>query len=186
MTSKVYPLLTADDLLLLPDDGNRYELVEGELIVSRNPGVKHQRVIANLVRIIGNYFEKNPVGEVLPNPGVIFDKYNSVIPDVVALSKRQVDVVGEGPHVHEAPELVIEVVSPGGENARRDRVVKLQVYSKFGVKEYWVADPAARTLEIYRLAGGVLTLSATLGENDEVTSPALPGFACRAGEFFGR
>jgi len=186
MTPKVYPLLTADDLLLLPDDGNRYELIEGELVVSRNPGVKHQRVIANLVRIIGNYFEKNPAGEVLPNPGVIFDKYNSVIPDVVALTKRQVDVVGDGPHVHEAPELVIEVVSPGGENARRDRVVKLQVYSKFGVKEYWVADPAARTMEIYRREGDVLALALTLKGDDEVTSPVLPGFSCKAGEFFGR
>lgn len=186
MTSKVYPLLTTDDLLLLPDDGNQYELIEGELILSRNPGVKHQRVIANLVRIIGNYFEQNPVGEVLPNPGVIFDKHNSVIPDAVVLMKRQVDVVGEGPHVHEAPELVIEIVSPGGENARRDRVVKLQVYGKFGVKEYWVADPAARTLEVYRRVGDALPLALTLKEGDEVTSPALPGFACKAGEFFGR
>lgn len=186
MTSKVYPLLTADDLLLMPDDGNRYELIEGELTESRSPALKHQRVLLNITTPIKNYLRQNPVGEVFPNPGVIFDKHNSVIPDVVFLTNGQLARAGDEPHIHEAPELVIEIVLPGGENARRDRVVKLQVYGKFGVKEYWVADPAAQTLEIYRLAGDVLTLTATLGEDDEVTSPALPGFACKAGEFFGR
>ncbi|HEV2862680.1 MAG TPA: Uma2 family endonuclease [Pyrinomonadaceae bacterium] len=186
MTSKVYPLLTTDDLLLLPDDGNRYELVEGELIVSRNPALKHQRVIARLVKHIGNYFDRNPIGEVFPNPGVIFDKHNSVIPDVVVLTKQQVEAAGEEPHIREAPALVVEVISPGGENARRDRVLKLQVYSKFGVKEYWIADPKARTLEVYRREGDALALMLTLKGDDEVTSPALPGLVCRVGEFFGK
>lgn len=185
MTSKVYPLLTADDLLLLPDDGNRYELVEGELLVSRSPSLTHQRVVANLITALNNYLGQNPIGEVFPNPGVIFDKYNSVIPDVVLLTNEQLERAGSEPHIHEAPGLVVEIVSPGGENARRDRVVKLQVYGKFGVKEYWVADPAARTLEVYRPEAGALVLAATLKAEDEATSPALPGFARAVGRLFG-
>ena len=186
MTSKVYPLLTTDDLLLLPDDGNRYELVEGELIVTRSPSHTHQRTLANLVRIIGNYFEQNPIGEALPNPGVIFDKHTAVSPDVVLLTNQQSERLGSEPHIHEAPELAVEIVSPGRENARRDRVMKLQVYGRFGVKEYWVADPAARALEIYRREGDALTLKVMLKEEGEVTTPALPGFVCKVGEFFGR
>jgi Uma2 family endonuclease len=79
----------------------------------------------------------------------------------------------------------VEVVSPGRENARRDRVRKPKVYGKFGVGEYWVADPEARTVEIYRPAGGALALAATVGGDEEITSPLLPGFACGASRGFG-
>ncbi len=79
----------------------------------------------------------------------------------------------------------MEVVSPGRENARRDRVRKLRVYGKFGVGEYWVADPEARTVEIYRPASGALALVATVGGDEEITSPLLPGFACKASRVFG-
>jgi Uma2 family endonuclease len=186
MSLKIAPLLTADDLLLMPDDGNVYELIEGELIASRSPSLTHQRVLINIATAIKNYLDQNPIGEVFPNPGMIFDNHNSVIPDVVFLSNRQVENAGSEPHIHEAPELAVEIVSPGKENARRDRVVKLQVYSKFGVKEYWLADPASRTLEVYRPAEGALALAATWSGEDEVTSPALPGFSCKAVQIFGR
>ena len=183
MTVRIAPLLTAADLELMPDDGNRYELVEGELLVTRAPGVPHQLVVMNLIVRIGPYLEQNPIGKIIPAPGVIFDEYNSVIPDIVFLTNEQMERAG--PHIHEAPELAVEIVSPGRENARRDRVVKLQIYSKFKVKEYWVADPEARTLEVYRLSEGALALAATLKGDDEITSPVLPGFGCRVSEIFG-
>jgi len=183
MSVRISPLLTAADLELMPDDGNRYELVEGELIVTRAPGVPHQLVLINLATEIKNYLKQHPVGVVIPTPGVIFDEDNSVIPDIVFLTNEQMERAG--PHIHEAPELAVEVVSPGRENARRDRVVKLQVYSKFKVKEYWVADPEPRTLEVYRLTEGALALAATLTRDDEITSPVLPGFSCKASEIFG-
>ncbi|MDT5294180.1 MAG: hypothetical protein QOJ76_1060, partial [Acidobacteriota bacterium] len=156
MTTKIEPLLTTDDLIALPDDDNTYELIEGELIVSRTPTLTHQRIIGNLLYAIKNYLELNPIGEVFSTPGVIFDKYNSVIPDLVFLTNEQLARVGAESHIYEAPALAVEIVSPGRENARRDRVVKLQVYGKFGVGEYWVADPESRTLEIYRPAEGAL------------------------------
>lgn len=185
MSVRIAPLLTVADLELMPDDGNRYELIEGEMIVTRAPGFSHQLVLINLATEIKNYLKQNSIGEVVPTPGVIFDQHNSVIPDLVFLTNRQVEGVGDGPHIHEAPELAVEIVSPGRENARRDRVVKLQIYSKFSVKEYWVADPEARALEIYRLAEGALTLAATLTGEDEITSPILPGFSCKAVQIFG-
>ena len=183
MTTRIAPLLTAADLELMPDDGNRYELVEGELLVTRAPGVPHQRVITNLIKLIGSYLDRNPLGEILSVPGVIFDDYNSVIPDLVLLTNDQMGRAG--PHIYEAPELAVEVVSPGKENARRDRVVKLQVYSKFSVKEYWVAAPEARTLEVYRPSEGALAHAATLKGEDEITPPVLPGFVSRVSGIFG-
>jgi Uma2 family endonuclease len=185
MTTKIAPLLTTDDLTALPDDGNTYELIEGELIVSRTPTLTHQRVIKNLLFFISMYIEENPIGEVFPTPGVIFDEYNSVIPDLVFLTNEQLEQVGAEAHIHLAPALAVEVVSPGRSNARRDRVMKLQVYSKFGVGEYWVADPESRTFEIYRRAEGALALTATLGGGDEINTPLLPGFACTPAKVFG-
>jgi Uma2 family endonuclease len=185
MTTNIAPLLTTDDLIALPDDGNTYELIEGELIVSSAPSVTHQRVIKNLLKELANFLDRTPIGEVLPTPGVIFDRHNSVIPDLVFLTNEQLERVGAEAHIKLAPALAIEVVSPGRENARRDRVKKLRVYGKFGVGEYWVADPEARTVEIYRPADGALALVATLAGDDEVTSPLLPGFKCRASRIFG-
>jgi Uma2 family endonuclease len=185
MTTKIAPLLTTEDLIALPDDDNTYELIEGELIVSRTPTLTHQRILINLATAIKNYLERNPIGEVFPTPGVIFDKYNSVIPDLVFLTNEQLARVGAESHIHLAPALAVEIVSPGRENARRDRVVKLQVYGKFGVGEYWVADPESRTLEIYRPAEVALGLATTLGDGSEITTPALSGFRCEVGKVFG-
>ena len=186
MSAKVEPLLTAADLEAMPDDGNRYELFEGELFVSRAPGLSHQRVLANLVALFFDYFKQNPIGEILPTPGVIFDEMNSAIPDAVFLTNQQVNRIGSGERILEAPELAIEIISPGKENARRDREVKRQVYGKHGVKEYWIADPEKRALEIYRLENQTLKLVATLADDEEITTPVLPGFSCKARQIFGR
>ena len=186
MSAKVEPLLTVADLDLLPDDGNRYELFEGELIVSRAPGLSHQRVLTNIIGIFLAYLDNNTIGEILPTPGVVFDEYNGVIPDAVFISNQQISTIGSGERINEAPEIVIEIVSPGKENAQRDRVMKRQVYGRHGVKEYWIVDPETQSLEIYRFEKRTLKLAATLTDEDEVTSPALPGFSCKAGKFFGK
>ena len=186
MSAKVDPLLTVADLELMPDDGNRYELFEGEIFVSRAPSLSHQRILGNIYLLLRNYLDQNPIGEIVLTPGVIFDEYNSAIPDIVFLTNQQVGNVGSEERIYEAPALAIEIVSPGKENARRDREVKRQVYGKHGVKEYWIADPESRALEIYRLEEQGLKLAATLAGDDEVTTPVLPGFRCKARQIFGR
>ena len=186
MSAKVEPLLTVNDLDAMPDDGNRYELFEGEIFVSRAPGLSHQRILGNLHAILRVYLEHNPIGEILLTPGVIFDEFNSAIPDAVFLTDQQSKNIGSEERILEAPELVIEIVSPGKETARRDREVKRQVYGKHGVKEYWIADPEKRALEIYRLEQSTLKLVATLMDEDEITTPTLPGFSCQAQQIFDR
>src|SRR5918912_29015 len=184
MSAKVEPLLTIADLDVMPDDGNRYELFEGEIFVSRAPSLSHQRVLINLATLIKNYLEQNPIGEVLPTPGVIFDDFNGAIPDIVFISNQQVSNIGSEERIREAPELIVEIVSPGKENARRDRDVKRQVFGKHGVKEYWIADPETRTLEIYRLVKRTLKLVATLEDEDEIITPILLGFSCKVNQIF--
>jgi Uma2 family endonuclease len=185
MTTKIAPLLTTDDLIALPDDGNTYELIEGELTRRDMPALDHQGVIGDLLFIIQSYLDRHRVGEVIPMPGVIFDSHNSVIPDLVFLTNEQLGQVGSESHIRFAPALAVEVVSPGRENARRDRVKKLRLYDKFGVGEYWVADPESRTLEVYRRDGGALALAATLTGEDEINTPLLPGFTSTPARVFG-
>ena len=185
MSAKIEPVLTVADLESLPDDGNRYELFEGELIVSRAPSLSHQRVLGNLYAILRAYLDQNPTGEVFLTPGVIFDQFNSAIPDAVFISSQRRSEIISGERIVGAPELVVEIVSPGQENSRRDRELKRQVYGKHGVREYWIADPGTRSLEIYRLQRRTLKLVATLTDKDKVTSPILPGFNCQASQIFG-
>jgi Uma2 family endonuclease len=185
MSAKVEPLLTIADLDALPDDDNRYELFEGELFMSRAPGVSHQRVLGNIYALIRAYLVQHSIGEVLLTPGVIFDNLNSAIPDAIFMTNQRKREIISGERLVSAPELMIEIVSPGKENERRDRVVKRQVYAKHGVKEYWIADPQNKSLEIYRLKRHILALAETLMEEDRVTTSLLPGFECKASQIFG-
>lgn len=183
--AKIEPLLTVADLESLPDDSNRYELFEGELFVSRAPALTHQRVLINIIGLFLDYLKENPLGEVLANPGIVFDDLNSAIPDVVFMTNDQVNDVGQQECIQTSPGLIIEIVSPGKESARRDRDVKRQVYGKYGANEYWIVDPETRSLEIYRLEGSSLKLRATLTDDTSITTPLLPGFDCKANQFFG-
>lgn len=186
MTTNTAPLLTIDDLTALPyDECSTYELIEGELIVSGMASLTHQKVIGNLLHFVRGYLDEKRIGEVFLMPGVILDRHNSVIPDLVFLTNEQLARVGSETHIRFAPALAVEVVSPGRENARRDRVKKLRVYDKFGVGEYWVADPESRTIEIYRRDDGPLALAATFSGEDELDTPLLPGFTCTPARVFG-
>jgi Uma2 family endonuclease len=184
--ARVEPLMTVDDLALLPDDGSRYELIEGELLVSTAPGITHQRVSMNLTAALLNYFAQNPIGEVLATPGIVFDIHNGVVPDLVVVLNERRDAITAGERFIGAPDIVIEIVSPGTENMRRDRIMKRQVYGKFGVDEYWVVDPQTRIVEVYQPDEGVLALVRTFADGDELSSAVLLGFACAVDRVFKR
>lgn len=186
MSAKIEPLLTIADLEAMPDDGNRYELFEGELYVSRAPSLSHQIILANLLALLKSYLLSNPIGQAIPTPGVIFDEHDSAIPDLVFISDELMRQLVSDEKINGAPELAIEIVSPGKENARRDREVKRQVYGKHGVSEYWIIDPQNKSLEVYQLQNKTLTLMATLMDEDEVASPLLPDFSCRVSQIFAR
>ncbi|HEY3137994.1 MAG TPA: Uma2 family endonuclease [Blastocatellia bacterium] len=180
MVAKIEPLLTIEDLDALPEDGNRYELIEGELFVSRAPTLSHQAIVRKLLVAIQKYLEKHPIGEIWPGPGVIFSDLSGVIPDLVYISNERLDEIASGDRVVGAPDLIIEVLSPGVENERRDRKAKRQLYQKYGVKEYWLIDPQVQTVEIYRTRS--FRLAARIGLKEEITSALLPRFRCAVRE----
>ena len=132
----IQPLISIYDLEALPDDDNICELFEGELSVAKAPSLTHQEIIGNFTTILNGDLWQNPIGKIWNTPGVNFDEYNSAIPDLVFVARERIPQIASGIHIVGAPDLVIESLSPGSENVRRDQVVKRQTYARFGVKEY--------------------------------------------------
>ncbi|MFS8086417.1 MAG: Uma2 family endonuclease [Acidobacteriota bacterium] len=184
MAARIEPLLTVADLDACPDDNNRYELIGGELFVSRAPGIPHQRVVLNLEISLSQYLKENPIGKLVPGAGAIFSDYDAVIPDIAFVRNDRWAQVVTGEKFTGALDIVIEVVSSGAENRRRDFLVKRQLYGKYGVEEYWIIDTENRSVLIHRLQGQSLEQVATLKDEEEITSPILPGFHLPAGTVF--
>ena len=126
---------TSTDLKSLPDNGNRYEIIEGELYVSTSPRYEHQRACNRIWRMLEDWSQQTRAGEPFTGSGLIFAGDNDVIPDVVWISRQRRDkLLGTDGHFHGAPELVVEVLSFTGSNEKRDRDAKLQLYSRSDVK----------------------------------------------------
>ncbi len=179
---------TVDDLDELPDDETkRYEIIDGELFVSKSPRREHQVACTRVIMTLGNWNEHTNLGEVIPGIGLIFSRIDSVIPDVVWISReRLAATLGDDGHLYGAPELVVEVLSPGATNEQRDREVKLALYSRYGVQEYWLLDWRTQTVEVYRPRDGRLQLVGTLHPEATLSSPLLPGFTVRVAWLFQR
>jgi Uma2 family endonuclease len=184
MSTQIQSLLTVDDLDLFPDDGNRYELIEGELFVSRAPRLEHQILVGNTYSKIRAFLDTHPLGLIVYGPGVIFSQFSGVIPDLVFISNEQRSDIASGDKITGAPALVIEILSPGADNARRDRIAKRQLYAKYGVKEYWIVDYKKRAIEVYLLEGEMLNLLSVFTDRDEITSSVLTGFRCSVADIF--
>jgi Uma2 family endonuclease len=167
--------LTYDDYCLLPSNGRRYEIIDGELFVTPSPRRAHQKVVTQLSRFLGNFVETMGGGEVYVAPfDVVFSLFDVVEPDILYVSKEHASVVTEK-NVQGAPDLVVEVLSQS--TAEIDRTTKLKLYARYGVEEYWLIDPEACTAEIYRRDAQGFELVANLHPSDLLTTPLLPGFS---------
>jgi len=179
---------TVADVDALPDDeSHRHEIIDGELYVSRAAHWGHQETCAEVVISLGIWNRETRLGHVLVAPGLIFSQWDAVIPDVVWISRERLTAIeDDAGHLQGAPELVVEVLSPGAENVRRDREAKLKLYSGRGVQEYWIVDWRARTVAVYRRQRAQLRLVFTLNPGDTLSSPLLPGFALPMARLFAR
>lgn len=178
-------LWTSADLELLPDNGNRYEIIEGELYVTRAPHWKHQTTCGNFYFELKAWSKITGLGYAAVGAGVIFGDKDDVIPDVVWVSKEKYEaLIDQSGHLLGAPDLAIEVLSAGTDNEKRDREVKLKLYSSQGVLEYWIADWREKKLQVYRRENGVLKLAMTLFVTDTLTSLLLPEFSCSLSQIF--
>lgn len=157
------------DLLTTPDDGNRYEIFEGELVMTPAPGTVHQRIVFKLCNILGNYLKQMSSGEVYPAPvDVYFNEETTVQPDLIFVSRDRLHIIDEQ-KVNGAPDVVVEIISESTES--RDRSFKFKLYAKEGVREYWIVDPAKKTVEVYELKETGFMLAGKFGGKDEFKSP---------------
>jgi Uma2 family endonuclease len=177
---------TTDIVETLPQiEGGRYEIIDGELHVTHQPHAYYQAVCDNFVGELYAWNRATGAGRTFQAPGVIFAADQAVAPDIVWVSRaRLAQILGPDGKLHEAPELVIEVVSPGKANAERDRETKLELYSRYAVQEYWIADWQARTLEVYERSDDALRLTRMLDVGDTLTSKLLADFACSVSQLF--
>ncbi|QLE55378.1 Uma2 family endonuclease [Nostoc sp. TCL26-01] len=173
------------DLELFPDDGKRYEIIDGELFVTRAPHWKHQRVCVRISNTLDNWSQMTGLGETVTAPGIVFGDNDNVIPDVAWASNERISQsLDEAGHLTAAPELVVEVLSFGHENEKRDRELKLKLYSSQGVREYWIVNWRQQQVEVYRRERGILRLVVTLFNGDQLNSPLLPDFNCAIASLF--
>ena len=153
--------------------------------MTRAPHIRHQGAGGKIYFELESWSRQTKLGEPFQTPGVIFTPTNAVIPDVVWISQeRLANGVDEAGYLIVAPELMIEVLSPGELNEQRDKEVKLKLYSLHGVQEYWIASWQLKTLEIYRRSDAQLQLVGTLLAGDWLTSPLLPGFSSSVAQIF--
>ncbi len=171
---------TSKDLERLPDiPGIRYEIIDGELFVSKSPSWEHQYSSGRAHHALQLWTDRTGQGVALATPGLVAVGDDDAVPDVIWVSlERLAAIIDHAGHFTAAPELVIEVLSPGRENERRDREVKLALYARRGASEYWIVDWRRRTVEVYRRDGDLLRPVVTLMGEDALTSPLLPGFSC--------
>ena len=141
---------TAAEFAQLPETTQPTELINGEIVVSPSPRALHQKVVFELAKRIEAAAGK---GEVLIAPmDVYLDSDNVVQPDVFWVTgEDSLCKLGEDDYWHGAPDLIVEVISPG--STRTDKVTKFELYEKHGVVEYWLADPEAQTLEVWVRTG---------------------------------
>lgn len=176
---------TIEDLDGLPENGNRYEIIDGELHMPRAPHVDHQDVAGAIYSELRTWSKQSKLGRAAFGPGVIFSPTDAVIPDVVWVSNERANAfLDEAGHFTGAPEIVIEVLSLAQKDKDRDRKTKLKLYSNQGVLGYWIFDRELCLIEIYRRDQGQLVKVMTLYVADTLTSPILPGFSCVVGTLF--
>jgi Uma2 family endonuclease len=141
----------ATDIWDTPDDGNRYEVIDGELYVTPPPAWKHQRSLSKLHLRLGAWIYGNNLGEIVEAPtGVVLDDHNGLQPDLLHISRERLSIISER-GVEGAPDLVVEILSPS--TRARDKGVKMRRYAAAGIPHYWQVDPRSESMEAYRLSG---------------------------------
>jgi len=172
---------TYDDYLAI-DDGNRYEIIEGELVLTPSPSIIHQHIAATIETVIKNFVAQSNLGMVLIAPlDVVLDSKVVLQPDVLFVSRERYYIITAA-CLKGAPDLVVEVISPS--SGVRDRIKKSRIYRRYGVKEYWLADPGARTVEVLSEGDRGWYLAGAYYEEEILTSPLLPGLQVKLKEVF--
>src|SRR5512141_1019712 len=163
---------TYDDYARLPDD-RRYEVIDGELFLTPAPTPYHQIVKGRIERLLEDHVERGSLGMVLDAPcDVVLSQFDVLQPDIFFISTGRLATIGEK-YISAAPDLVVEVLSPG--TRKRDRFLKSKRYARFSVREMWIADPSKKAIEVFVNTEGGFRRKALYARDDVLCSPLLPG-----------
>lgn len=179
-----------EEYLAMPETNLRYEIVDGEMIMSPAPTSEHQWFIKNLIEILGPYVKRKKLGVVLPAPVDVLIRKTPLKtrqPDLLFLSAERTGIKGRAqlrnmPVIEVAPDLVVEVLSPS--DRRSVLRNKLQDYIKIGVLECWLISPEAETVEVLKLSPEGSKRIHLFGAGDTLRSDTLPGFKMKVDEIF--
>ncbi len=173
--------LTYEDYQNTPED-ERYELIDGELIMAAAPKYVHQRVDMKLGWRLGLYVEVNDLGEVFSAPfDVVLSDTDVVQPDLLFVSKARAHIITEA-NVQGVPDLVIEILSPS--TASLDWTRKRELYARHGAKEFWIVEPDARLVWLMLLRGDDFDVVDIYGDRQTLASPILDGFSVNLSDIF--
>jgi len=172
---------TYEDYLKTPED-KRYELINGELLMTPSPIPNHQRVSGKLEFVLRKFVTENNLGEVFDAPcDVYLDNENVVQPDILFISKDRLGIIGEK-NIQGPPNFLIEIISE--HSVYRDMVQKKRLYARFGVKEYWIVIPEEEEIEVYILKDNTYQLYRTYRKGDTLESSSLEGLKIGLEEIF--
>ena len=167
------PRVTFAELQQWPDDGRRYKLYDGEVIVVPMPLPRHQRVVLHISEILTEY-ERATGGLVFGSPiDIVFAEHNVLQPDLTFFTRGRRHLLDMMEATRVPPDFAVEVLSRSTE--ARDRGRKMDLYARFGVPEYWIVNPMMNTLEVYRLDSNRYVLASACGSAESAASPTLPG-----------
>ena len=175
--------LTYNDLERIPQEreGDRHELINGELFVSPSPAFMHQVISANVYSRLERFVQEEGVGRAFYAPiDVIVAPDTVLIPDIIYIARDRLKNTG-GQTIGEPPDLVIEILSPGSRH--RDLHVKRELYARFGVKEYWLVEPQEQSLTVLALSGGRYD-AVPAGKDGTIRSRLLPSFTLSLSDVF--
>ena len=172
---------TYEDYRSTPED-KRYELQDGELVMTAAPRRAHQRAGIEITLVLGDHVKDNDLGEVYTAPfDVVLSDTDVVQPDLLFVSKERLYIINDD-NVRGAPDLVIEILSPSTANI--DRNFKRALYARHGVKEYWLVDTDAKNITVMFLGEQGYEITGIYGEGQTLTSPTLEGFSLNLAEIF--
>ena len=175
-------VLTYEDYVLLPNDRNRYEILEGELTATPAPSIKHQIASGNLFVLLAHYIKQRDLGKLFHAPiDLILESTSVLQPDLLFVSKARQRIITEKA-IEGAPDLVIEILSPG--TSRTDRVTKAQIYARHSVPAYWIVDPDQEAIETYLLESDGYRLVATLQGKTPMAAPPFTELEIAARDVF--
>lgn len=174
--------MTYEEYCLVPDDGMQLEVIDGELIRTPSPTPRHQEVLGHLACDLFDYVEAKDLGEVYMGPlDTILDEFNVVRPDILFISKERLEAIAKewilGP-----PDVVVEILART--TIDKDRQKKFDLYSRFGVQEYWIVDPEMKAIELYCQGKEGLELARRFSAEETFESRLLAGFRLAVSSIF--